>query len=187
MVRKFVNFARARLRKVLLEEAWLEDYIRMGMQVGEHCSIQPGVIIDASHCWLIKIGNHVTIAPQAYLLAHDASTKSIHNYTKIGSITIEDQVFIGARAIIMPGVVVGAHSIIAAGSVVTKSVPPGHVVAGNPARSIMTLEEYAEKSQQQFDGSKHIYDQTHTSRANPTLSQKRKMYGELRDAIGFIE
>jgi maltose O-acetyltransferase len=100
MFNKMIHFARARIRKALLEEIWLEDYIKMGMQVGKNCSIQPGVVIDYSHCWLIKIGDNVTIAPQAYLLAHDASTKRINNYTKIGSVTIEDNVFIGAGAII---------------------------------------------------------------------------------------
>lgn len=87
MLKKLANYIRARGRKVLFEEIWLEDYIKMGMKVGENCRIQPGVIFDYSHCWLINIGNNVTIAPQAYLLAHDASTKPIINYTKIGSIT----------------------------------------------------------------------------------------------------
>ena len=68
MFKKVFNYFRARGRKFILEEQWLEDYIKMGLKIGENCSIQPGVIIDYSHCWLITIGNNVTIAPQAYLL-----------------------------------------------------------------------------------------------------------------------
>ena len=61
--------------------------------------------------------------------------KHLVNYTKIGSITIEDNVFIGARALIMPRVTIGKNSIVAAGSIVTKSIPKGSIVAGNPAKS----------------------------------------------------
>ncbi|RYY70023.1 MAG: sugar O-acetyltransferase, partial [Chitinophagaceae bacterium] len=52
---------------------------------------------------------------------------------------IEDDVWIGAGAIILQGVTVGKKSIVGAGAVVTKDVPPGVVVAGNPARIIKTL------------------------------------------------
>lgn len=51
-------------------------------------------------------------------------------------VVIEDDVWVGARAIILPGVTIGAHSIVGAGSVVTKDVPPWTVVGGNPARII---------------------------------------------------
>ena len=98
-----------------------------------------GVILDYSHCNLITIGNNVTIAPQAYLLAHDASTKRDLGYTKIGRIDIKDNVFAGARALIMTGVTVGENSIVAAGAVVTKNVKPNTVVAGNPAKEIILI------------------------------------------------
>lgn len=97
MLRRCANFIRARFRKFILEEYWLEDYIRMGMKVGSHCSIQPGLIVDVSHCWLIEIEDHVVIAPHVYLLAHDASTKRIVGYAKIGRVHIRKNAFIGAR------------------------------------------------------------------------------------------
>lgn len=136
---KVLNFLRARIRKILLEEIWLDDYLKRGMKSGKNSSIQPGVILDYSHCNLITIGNNVTIAPQAYLLAHDASTKRDLGYTKIGRIDIKDNVFAGARALIMPGVTVGENSIVTAGAVVTKNVKPNTVVAGNPAKEIILI------------------------------------------------
>jgi maltose O-acetyltransferase len=141
-----LNFSRARFKKYILEEIWLDDYKRMGMKIGKNCSIQPGVVFDYSHCWLINIGNNVTIAPQAYILAHDASTKKLTGYTKVGSVNIGDNVFIGARVLIMPGVTIGENSIIAAGSVVTKSIEKDSVVAGSPAKVISTLEDYKIKN-----------------------------------------
>jgi serine acetyltransferase len=60
-------------------------------------------------------------------------------------IVVEDNVFIGARAIVLPGVVIGSNSVVAAGSVVTKHVPQGVVVAGVPAQVISTTKEYARK------------------------------------------
>ena len=86
---KIINYLRARLRKFINEEKWLNDYIKMGMKLGNNCEIQPGLIIDHSHCWLIEIGDKVTIAPYVYLLAHDASTKKIVGYTKIGKVKLK--------------------------------------------------------------------------------------------------
>ena len=186
MVRRVINMLRARFRKFLLEEIWLEDYLKMGMKIGDNCCIQPGVIFDYSHCWLIKIGNNVTIAPQAYLLAHDASTKKINNYSKVSSITIEDNVFIGARAVIMPGVTIGKNSIVAAGSIVTKSIPEGTVAAGNPAKVISTIERYIEKNEQRKNVSQ-VYDSSYTIKGNISHVDKNKMYEELKSAVGFVE
>lgn len=186
MIKNIMNFLRARFRKFILEEIWLEDYIKLGMKIGNNCSIQPGVIFDYSHCWLIKIGDNVTIAPYAYLLAHDASTKNLQNYTKIGSITIEDNVFIGARSLIMPGVTVGKNSIVAAGSIVTKSVPESSIVAGNPAKVISTLDRYVQKVENLKNVTK-IYDSGYTLAGNISHSKKSKMYEELINDIGLIE
>ena len=135
---KLFNFFRARLRKFINEEIWLEDYVKAGLKLGKNCDINPGVVFDISHCWLIEIGDNVTIAPEAYILAHDASTFQQLGYTKIGKVKIENNVFIGARAIIMPGVVIGKNAVVAAGSVVTKSVEANSVVGGNPAKLITT-------------------------------------------------
>ena len=52
-----------------------EKLISMGMKVGEGFRRLSGVILDPSHCWLIEIGNHVTMAPRVHILCHDASTK----------------------------------------------------------------------------------------------------------------
>ncbi|WBW98959.1 acyltransferase [Oceanirhabdus sp. W0125-5] len=183
---KIISYIKARLRKFILEEKWLDDYINMGMKVGSNCSIHPGVIFDYSHCWMINIGNNVTIAPQAYLLAHDASTKKLINYTKIGSITIEDNVFIGARALIMPGVTIGENSIVAAGAIVTKNVPPNTVAAGIPAKVVSTIEEYVEKNKKLLENC-DIYDNNHTIRGNISIENKKKMYEKLISQVGFIQ
>jgi maltose O-acetyltransferase len=185
MVKRVINFVRSRIRKYILEEIWLEDYIRKGMRIGDNCSIQPGVIFDYSHCWLIKIGNNVTIAPQAYLLTHDASTKRLNNHTKIGSITVEDNVFIGARALILPGITIGKNSIIAAGSIVTKSIPEGSIVSGNPAQVIYTIEKYIEKNNRLMECSK-VYDHSYTLSGNISSLDRVKMYEELINEIGFV-
>ncbi|MDP4083183.1 MAG: acyltransferase [Bacillota bacterium] len=186
MLKKAVNFLRARIRKIILEEVWIEDYIKMGMRMGQNVSIQPGVVIDYSHCWLIEIGNNVTIAPQVYLLAHDASTKKINNYTKLGSITIEDNVFIGARAMIMPGVTIGENSIVAAGSIVTKSISKNSIAAGNPAKIISSLDRFIEKSNEYRKTAK-FYDSRYTIVGKISKERKVEMYEELLNHVGFVE
>ncbi|WP_214628651.1 acyltransferase [Paenibacillus agaridevorans] len=188
MSKKLLHFVRARWRKWLLEELWMEDYIRAGMKVGEGCSIQPGVVFDYSHCWLIRIGNHVTIAPEAYLLAHDASSKPAVGSTRIGTVIIEDYAFIGARAIIMPGVSVGREAIVAAGSVVTKSVQARTIVAGNPAKPIGSVEEYAGKLGLLTETA-IFYDVSYTLGGRITAGKKEEMFRVLAEGTnaGFVK
>ena len=68
------------------------------------------------------------------------------DFDVFGKVIIGDWVYIGTNSLIMPGVTIGDGSLIAAGSVVTKSVPSGVVVGGNPARIITTVEKYIEQN-----------------------------------------
>ena len=61
-----------------------EELIEMGMTVGKNFKRLNGVILDPSHCWLIEIGDNVTMAPRVHILCYDASTKQFLEYTKIG-------------------------------------------------------------------------------------------------------
>ncbi|MCS6306468.1 MAG: hypothetical protein H8K07_22820 [Nitrospira sp.] len=111
--------------------AWL---VKQGLTVGQNFSMLEDVYIDPSHLWLIAIGNDVTLAPRTQILAHDASTKQHLGKTRLGKVVIGDRVFVGASAIILPGVTIGSEVIIGAGSVVTKDIPSGVVVAGNSTK-----------------------------------------------------
>lgn len=185
MLLKTLQFLKSRTRKLWLEEVWLEDYLKQGMIIGKHCSIQPGVVFDYSHCWLIEIGNYVTIAPQAYILAHDASTKPFTGYTKVGRVKIEDHVFIGARAIIMPNVTIDEHAIVAAGSVVTKSVPSHTVVGGNPAKEICNVEEYKAKLDE-LQANAPKFENPYTLEGGITNEMKQEMKKKLLHGEGFV-
>ena len=183
---KIINFLRYRLRKFLMEEITLEDHIKRGMKVGSDCSIMDGSTFDYGHCNLIEIGNNVTIAPQAYLLAHDASTKRDLGYTKIGRIIIKDNVFIRARALIMPGVTIGENSIVAAGAVVTKDVLPDTVVAGNPAKVFISKEEYISKNKSLLEEYLNFSrDYSHAS-GKLTEEMKDEMRQKLTDTKGYL-
>ena len=98
--------------------------------------------------YLVEIGENVTIAYGTALLTHDnAVIKCDLDATDyFGKIKIGDHCFIGAKSILLPGVVLGERTIVGAGSVVTKSFPQGNIViAGNPAKEICTVEEFREK------------------------------------------
>ncbi|WP_406944826.1 acyltransferase [Halobacillus sp. SY10] len=148
----------------------------MGLKVGKNSQIGPGVVIDYSHCWLIEIGDNVSITNQVMLLAHDASTKRLKDfeYTKVGSIKIEDNAFIGVRSLIMPGVTIGKNSIVAGGSVVTKSVPPDTIVGGIQAKKIGTLDQYEESRKKHFMNTKKIYEKDYTISGNIDHAKKIK-------------
>lgn len=127
------------------KERYIDALVAKGLKLGSDVQIVDTFFFDPSHCFLISIGDNTIICPNVKLIAHDASTKKILGYTKIGLITIRENCFIGDSTIVLPNVTIGPNSIIGSGSVVTKDVPPDSVAAGNPAKVICSVTEYIAK------------------------------------------
>lgn len=146
--------ARSLYRRLCSPDAfeWADYLARWGglHSVGENVRISLGCnITDPT---LVRIGSNVTLA-DCTLLGHDGVIRILNaRYDKkldsVGPIDIRDNCFIGYGAIVMPRVTIGPDAIVAAGAVVTKDVPPGVVVGGNPARVICTTEELVIKMEE---------------------------------------
>ncbi|MBF9253829.1 colanic acid biosynthesis acetyltransferase WcaF [Pontibacter sp. 172403-2] len=122
-----------------------------GAQVGAGVIVKPGVNIKypwllqlGSHCWigenvwidnlvLVSIGAHVTLSQGAMLLTGSHDYKKTSFDLVVGEIRIAEGAWIGAKAIVCPGVSCGTHSVLAAGSVATSDLAPYTVYQGNPA------------------------------------------------------
>lgn len=172
-------FIKKILRKIKGTAPSIEEFRKRGMIIGENCYIYSNKI-DYGHAFLIKIGNNVTIS-DARLLTHDGSTIRILGYSKCGRIEIGDNVFVGADAIIMPNVKIGSNVIVGAGAVVTKDIPENTVVVGNPAKIIMSYDEYVEKSKSLFKQSP-VYS---THYASKTEEEKLEMIEALKNG-GYL-
>ena len=163
-----------------------ERLVSMGMKVGKNFKRLNGVILDPGHCWLIEIGDNVTMAPRVHILCHDASTKQFLGYTKIGRVTIGDNVFIGAESVILPGICIGNNVVIGANSTVTYNIPDNSVVAGCPARVISTLDKYLEKEKKRMSISP-FYEEDYTLRKNVSMAKRMRQKKELEENIGYID
>ena len=111
------------------------------IEIGKYSLITPGVRIMAAK--KITIGDSCMIAHGAYI--SDADWHGIYDRSEpVGNalpVVLEDNVWIGDSAIICKGVRIGKNSIVGAGSVVTKDVPPNSIFAGNPAKLVKTIDE----------------------------------------------
>lgn len=122
----------------------------LGVSVGDNCRFI-GSPNWGSEPWLISVGNHTEISFDTAFITHDGATwcfrdQDLYKHTlKFGRIKIGDNCFFGARSTILSGVTIGDNSIVAAGAVVTKSIPAGEVWGGVPAHFIMMTKTYAEK------------------------------------------
>ena len=93
--------------------------------------------------------------------------RQIPDFDCFGKVIIEDWAYIGTGAQIMPGVTIGAGALVAAGSIVTKSVPPGVVVAGNPAKVLCSVDEYISRNAKY---NLHCKDMSHEEKKKYLLS-----------------
>ena len=119
----------------------------IGVTIGKNCFIDTRNW--SSEPYLITIGDNVQVTRGVSIHTHgggNAVREKYPDFDVFGKVIIEDWAYIGAHSQIMPGVTIGRGALVAAGSIVTKSVVPGTVVGGNPARYICTVEENYERS-----------------------------------------
>lgn len=164
-------------------------FTKRGMKVGKNFNRQSGCRLDPSHCWLITIGDDVTLANKVQILAHDDSIRVYTGYGKIGRVVIGDRVFVGANSTILMNTKIGNDVIVAAGSVVTKDVPDGCIVAGVPARVIGKTQEYIEREKARI-GVAPTFDSSYSyDHAKVTKQQKEELRStfEKDPQVGYLE
>ncbi len=120
---------------------------RIGVTVGADCrllGVDQGTF--GSEPYLVSLGDHVTVTSGTRFVTHDGGVWVLRDrypdIEVIGRIVVRDNVFIGLNVVVLPNVEIGANCIVAAGAVVTRSIPPGTVAAGVPARPVKTISEY---------------------------------------------
>lgn len=129
------------------------DYLRkIGVRCGDdvHFYGSSNVFVDENFPWMLTIGNNVHITSGVHILCHDYSWIVGKNYYKevlggVGKVSIGNNVFIGTDAIVLMNTEIGDNVIIGAKSVVSGKIPGNCVVAGTPAKPIMSLKEYWER------------------------------------------
>lgn len=171
--------------KNLFGESDLDQLVRLGLKLGEGCSIQAEVFLDPSHCWHIEIGNRVTLAPRVHVLAHDASLNRVLGFTRVQRVVIGDDVFVGAGAIVLPGSRIGPRTIIGAGSVVSGDVPEAVVAAGNPCRVICTLDAFVAKHRERMREAPR-FGRAYSLGAGITAEMRAEMVARMGDGPGYL-
>jgi maltose O-acetyltransferase len=106
-----------------------------GVHLGQRCVINHGCLLDGRR-HPIRIGRDVSIGPEAAILTLGHDPRSPHFADRGGPVAIGDNVWIGFRAIVLPGLTIGDGAVVGSGAVVSKDVAPFTIVAGNPARPI---------------------------------------------------
>ncbi|MEG1039262.1 MAG: acyltransferase [Pseudomonas sp.] len=151
--------------------------------VGSNVFINPGCNITDPK--MVRLGNQVGLS-DCTLIGHDAVVLLLgYLYDKhldsVGYIDVRDNCYIGHGAIVMPRVTIGPNSIVAAGAIVTKDVPPGTVVAGNPAKVICSTDDLFKRVEERCEAypwkdllkqRKGLYD----AELEPKLEAYRRQY-----------
>jgi maltose O-acetyltransferase len=160
--------------------------VRRGLVLGTDVYINETATVDPDFLWLISIDDEAVIANHAHIIAHDASTRHFTGYTRIARVHIGKRVYVGAGAIILPGVTVGDEAVVGAGAVVRQDVDPGTIVVGNPARAVGTAEEFAAKHRA-HQAIRPVYPSYGFSGYGPVTSQNmERARRELADGSGYV-
>lgn len=136
VMKNFIIIQIARYTPFLSVKNWLYRTF-LSMKIGQQTSFALMVMPDIMFPEKITIGKNSIIGYNTTILAHEYLIKEY----RIGDVTIGDEVMIGANTTILPGISIGNHAIVSAGTLVHKDVPEGAFVGGNPMKIIYTKEE----------------------------------------------
>lgn len=124
----------------------------LGVKLGEGCRLYTSSF--GGEPWLISIGDRVTVTSGVQFITHDGLAWLLRDEKgrryRYAPIEIGSDVFIGMNSLILPGVRIGNRVIVAAGSIVNRSIPDNCVVAGAPARFIGTFDQYERRGLAEF-------------------------------------
>lgn len=162
MIDRIKNGSNIVLQKIKWKINPLKYFKKLGVKIGE------GTVLYGSHYlmfstepWLVTIGNDCHITSGVKFQTHDGGTLVIKDEVKdfvvCGDIVVGNNVYIGERTMILPGVHIGDNCIIGCGAVVAKDIPANSVAAGVPARVIKSRSEYIEKVKNIRDGKDKRY------------------------------
>lgn len=133
-----------------------------GVEIGEGTRIVSKDVhfTFGSEPYLIRIGKRCSMAAGVRFITHDGGVwtirKDVPEIDVFAPIEIKDNSIIGMNTIILPGVTIGPNSVVGAGSVVSKDIPPNTVAAGVPCRPLMSLEDYRKKKLAQMMSVRHL-------------------------------
>ena len=141
----------AQVKQLRYQLRWHKNRVMLSSGVKVICPERVAMgqdILVANRCWLqaaggLTFGNRVMLGPDVKLLTSNHELDTL--LTVNAPIVLEDEVWIGAGSIVLPGVRVGRGAVVAAGAVVTKDVAPYTVVGGIPARKIKDIPEDAKQ------------------------------------------
>ncbi len=123
-------------------EILINKYRSQGMKIGANAYFV-NVYFDPFHPELISIGNNVAVT-NSVILTHDDSPVTIMNRRRAAPVIIGDNVFVGYRSLILPGVTIGNNCVIGAGSVVTRDIPDNSIAVGVPAKVVKSMTDHIE-------------------------------------------
>jgi len=112
--------------------------------------------------------------------------KKLVGYTKIGRVSIGNNVFIEANSTILPNVSIGENSVIGANSIITKNVPKNCCVAGNPAKIVWSIEDFKLKNEK-FLTTTYVFNRDYVFGKGLTNQKKNEMIDKLQNNFGYID
>jgi len=174
-------------RKIFKRKKYLDTLVEKGLKIADSskitCYSPEG--IDGLFPWLVEIGDKTIISTNCNILAHDAALANICGFSKIGRVTIGNNVYLGNNVTVLPGVKIGNNVIVGAKSLVNKDLEDNSVYVGIPAKRICSIEEFKSKhieakSKTVFFENNFLYWQ------KATHEEKEKMKQKLSNKCGYI-
>lgn len=158
--------------RLLINSDYYTQYLKnQGVKIGKNSQVIYPSYIDARLPYLVEIGDNVIISRNVTILTHDATTAYAGDMVKIARVTIRDHSFIGANSTILCNTTIGPDSIIGAGSVVSRDVPPGTIYAGNPARYICDTKDFIAKYKRSSESAPFIESRFY---GHPNIDKDKK-------------